>query len=126
MVRFTVHEQIRNNVAKNTFFFCVVEQKHCCFLLRTLLLHLCFFVTDKALHVIDYSVTAHERNVNCGYQNKLEFRDKIMYFSMVAKNLINARYLTNTQIKAEGCIIHSVTFKRPLSGDKSMIRMGAN
>ena len=50
-----------------------------------------------------------------------------MYFSMVAKNLINARYLTNTQFKAEGCIlIHSVTFERPLSGDKSMIRMGAN
>ena len=49
---------------------------------------------------------------------KPEFRDKIMYFSMVAKNLINARYLTNTQFKAEGCIIHSVTFERPLSGEK--------
>ena len=66
-----------------------------------------FSPRTKHSMVIDHSVSAHERNVNYGYKNKPEFRDKIMYFSMAANNPINAQYLINTQVKAEGCIIYS-------------------
>ena len=77
--------------------------------------------------VIDHSVTAHERNVNYGYKNKPEFRDKIMYFSMAANNPINAQYLINTHAVQSRRLYNILsTLKWLLSGDKSMTRMGAN